>query len=120
MIPVGIWTGLGGLWILVTFSLIVLLRQRQYWIAAGFCALLGAASVAAFLVQDVTRTMAYCLPAVFIALRVFVRYEPKKIEKLAKIGGFASALAPTFFVLGNTVLYLYPLPVEFIRWFRYS
>jgi hypothetical protein len=120
LIPVGIWTGLGGAWILVVFSVVVLFRRKQYGFAAGFCGLLGAAMVAAFLVLDVTRTIAYCLPAVFVSLSVLKRYEsPEKIERLVKIGGVASVLAPTFFVLGNTVLYLYPLPIEIIRWFRY-
>jgi hypothetical protein len=121
LIPVGLWTGLGGAWILVVFSLIVLFRRKRYWLAAAFCGLLGAATFAAFLVLDVTRTMAYCLPAVFVALSALKRYESlEKVGKFAKIGGVASVLAPTFFVMGNTVLYLYPLPIEIIRWFRYS
>lgn len=121
LIPVGVWTGLGGAWILVVFSVIALLRHRRYWFAAAFCGLLGAATIAAFMVIDVTRTMAYCLPAVFIALRVLRPSESGgKLDKLVKIGGIASALAPTFFVLGNTVLYLYPLPVEIIRWLRHT
>jgi hypothetical protein len=120
LIPIGFWTGLGGAWIIVVFSVIVLFRRKRYWIASAFCGLLGAATAAAFLVMDVTRTMAYCLPAVFIALGILVRFESTgKVGKLVKIAGVASVLTPTFFVMGNTVLYLYPLPVEIIRWFRY-
>jgi hypothetical protein len=119
LIPVGFWTGLGGAWIIVGFSFIVLFHQRRYWLTAVFCGLLGAAIFAAFLVMDVTRSMAYCLPAVFIALSILARSESAgKIGKLVLIGGVASVLAPTFFVMGNTVLYLYPLPVEIVRWFR--
>jgi hypothetical protein len=120
LIPVGIWTGLGGAWIIVGCSLIALFRQRRYWLAAGFCGLLGLTIIGAFLVMDVTRTMAYCLPAVFVALSVLMRCEPaKNLDKLAKIGAAASVLAPTFFVLGNTLLYLYPLPLQAIRWLRH-
>ncbi len=120
LIPVGIWTGLGGAWIVVAGSLFVLLRRRKYWLAAGFCGLLGVTIAGALLVMDVTRTMAYCLPAVFVALRVLMRCgSAGHLDKLAKISAAASVLAPTFFVLGNMLLYLYPLPLEIIRWLRH-
>jgi hypothetical protein len=120
LIPVGVWTGLGGAWVIIVFGLITLFRQKQYWIAAAFCGLLGAIIAGAFLVMDVTRTMAYCLPAVFVALGALVRCESARhLDKLVKIGAAASVLAPTFFVLGNRLLYLYPLPLQVIRWLRH-
>jgi len=121
VIPIGVWTGLGGAWIIVVWGLVTLFRRGAYWIAAGFCGLLGVTIAAAFLVIDVTRTMAYCLPAVFVALSVLMRSEStRQLEKLAKISAVASVLAPTFFVLGNTVLYLYPLPLDITRWVWHS
>src|SRR5258706_8800363 len=47
MIPVGIWTGLGGLSILVALSLIALPRQRRYRFAAAVCRVLGGDNMAA-------------------------------------------------------------------------
>jgi hypothetical protein len=120
VIPLAIWTGLGGSWILVLLGLRALFRQRRYLVAAGFCGALAAMMLASLAVVDVTRSMAYCLPAVFIGLAALSTSEGiKRIEDLAAISGVISVLVPTFYLEGNGGLWwLYPLPIQMARWLR--
>ena len=118
VIPLAIWTGLGGSWILVFLGLLTLFLQRRYLAAAGFCGALAGVMGAALAVVDVTRSMAYCLPAVFVALTVLSRSEPiKQLEKLTMIGAVICLVVPTYYLEGNAgSWWLYPLPVQIVRW----
>jgi hypothetical protein len=118
VIPLAIWTGLGGSWILVCLGLLALFLRKRYLAAAGFSAALVGMIVASLAVADVTRSMAYCLPAVFLALAALSSSEGvKQIEKLAAICGVISVLVPTYYLEGNAGLWwLYPLPVQIARW----
>ena len=118
VIPLAIWTGLGGSWILVSLGLLTLFLQKRYLAAAAFCGALVGAIAAALAVIDVTRSMAYCLPAVFVALTVLSRSEPiKHLEKVTTIAGLISLAVPTYYLEGNAGLWwLYPLPIQIVRW----
>jgi hypothetical protein len=118
VIPLAIWTGLGGSWILVLLGVRALFMQRRYLAAAAFCAALVGAIAASMAVVDVTRSMAYCLPAVFVALAALSRSKGiEQIEKLAAISGVISLLVPTYYLEGNGGLWwLYPLPIQIARW----
>jgi hypothetical protein len=114
VIPLAIWSGLGGAWILVAVGLIALFREERYLAAAGFCGALAVMIVASLAVVDVTRSMAYCLPAVFVALTVL---NPKQIEKLSVIAAAISLLVPSYYLEGSAGFWwLYPLPVQIARW----
>lgn len=118
VMPLAIWSGLGGLWILVLLGLLTLFLQKRYLAAAGFCGALAVAIGASLAVSDTTRSMAYCLPAVFVALTVLSGSEPiKQIERFATIGGVISLIVPTYYLEGNSGLWwLYPLPIQIGRW----
>jgi dihydrodipicolinate synthase/N-acetylneuraminate lyase len=74
--------------------------------------------VASLAVADVTRSMAYCLPAVFVGVAALASSEGmQQIEQLAAIGAAISLLVPTYYLEGNAGLWwLYPLPVQIVRW----
>jgi hypothetical protein len=118
VIPLAIWTGLGGSWILVCLGLLALFLKKRYLAAAGFSAALVGVVVASLAVADVTRSMAYCLPAVFVGLAALSSSEGiKQIEQLAAIGAAISVLVPTYYLEGNAGLWwLYPLPMQIARW----
>jgi hypothetical protein len=118
IIPLGIWTGLGGAWLLVVCCLAALLLQRRYGMAAAFCAATVAVAGIALLVLDVTRSMAYCLPAVFVGISALKRSESlEAVEKLSIAAGAISLLTPAYVVQGSWEVYwLYPLPVQLLRW----
>lgn len=116
--PLGVWSGLGGNWILVVCGLVAVLLQRRFRMAAVFCVALATTMAAALSVVDVTRSMAYCLPAVFVGMQALARSEPVgEIEKLATLAGAISFVVPTHYVQGSTgIWWLYPLPVQLLRW----
>lgn len=121
VIPLAIWTGLGGGWILVLLGLIALFLQKRYLAAAAFCAALLGMIGASLAVVDVTRSMAYCLPAVFVALAALSNSQGiKRIERLAAISAAISFLVPTYYLEGNAGLWwLYPLPIQIARWLHW-
>lgn len=118
IMPLAIWSGLGGAWLLVGAALLALLSQKRYRAALAFAGALVVMVGGALLVVDVTRSMAYCLPAVFVALSVLSRSEPhQRLERLTAISAAVSLVVPTFYIEGSAgVWWLYPLPVQLGRW----
>jgi len=118
VIPLGIWTGLGGGWLIVGRSFLELWGQKRGVLTAGFLSLLGLMIIGSLSVIDVTRSMAYCLPAVLVGLRVLSQSQPaKNIERLAALSAAVSFIAPTYYIEGSMGRWwLYPLPVQLVRW----
>jgi hypothetical protein len=116
-VPFAIWTGLGGVWILVAAGIFALWIQKRYWLAAAFSAVLLGAVGSSLIVIDITRSVAYCFPAVFVALAALCHTERiRPIESLAAVAAAISFLFPTYYVEGATIWYwLYPLPLELAR-----
>jgi hypothetical protein len=117
-VPLGIWTGLGGCWILVACAMVSGVLQRRYWITVGFCGLLGVLMMSAAAITDVTRTMSFALPVVFLAVSLLGRGEGvERIERLALWSGAISFAIPTYYVQGSSGFWwIYPLPVQLVRW----
>ncbi|MGA2601003.1 MAG: hypothetical protein ABSH09_28900 [Bryobacteraceae bacterium] len=116
LIPIGVWSGLGGCWIVICAGLASAIRQHRYTLTAAFCALLAATIVSALMVLDVTRSIAYCLPAVFVA--TYLLKDEPWLKRLALWSGIGSFFVPTWYVQGDTMLwYIYPLPLQLARWF---
>jgi hypothetical protein len=116
LIPLGVWSGLGGCWIIVCCGIAAAARQHRYTMTAAFCALLAATIASALMVLDVTRSMAYCLPAVFVA--TYLLKDAPWLKRLALWSGIVSFFVPTWYVQGNAMLwYIYPLPLQVVRWF---
>ena len=108
MIPLGIWTGLGGCWILVFASIYVLLRNKQFLTLALFALALALVLAAASMVFDLTRSAAYCLPAVFVALAILQRHRPPRlVSRLVFIAAALSLLLPTLYLEGKNVFRLH-------------
>ncbi len=122
MIPLGIWTGLSGAWLLVAAGIAAALRQKRPAIATAFSAELALMIVTAVLVVDITRSMAYCLPAVPLALAMLIRsVSPERLERVAKTSAIVSLVAPTYYAQGSTGLWwLFPLPIQIARWLHQS
>ncbi len=118
IIPLAIWTGLGGSWILVAAGAFALFVQKRKALALGFCAALILMIGSSLAITDVTRGMAYCLPAVFVGLAALRTSENiEQIERLAAVGATISILVPTYYIEGSTGLFwLYALPIQIVRW----
>ncbi len=116
LIPLGVWSGLGGCWIVVGCGIAEAVRQHRYMMTAAFCALLITTIISALMVLDVTRSMAYCLPAVFVA--TYLLKDAPWLKRLAILSGIVSFIVPTWYVQGNAMLwYINPLPLQLVRWF---
>jgi hypothetical protein len=119
MLPMAVWGGLAGGWIIVAAALLTLCRQKRYAMAAGFCAAFAAVMGSALLVVDVTRSMAYCLPAVLAGVTVLSRADSAgkwRMEKLASAAALVSFVSPAYYIEGTGLWWLYPLPVQIMRW----
>ena len=97
-VPLGVWTGLGGGWILAAGSLIALLWRRELHMAAVLAAAFGPVILTAALVTDITRSAAYCLPGVFAALSIL--NGGRRLRTPAIVGASLSFLIPSYYVEG--------------------
>lgn len=116
-IPLGMWAGIGGGWVLLVLSLWILWRARQYLAFAGFLAALAPVIGTALIVSDVTRGASYCLPAVLVTLIILRLHVPlKSFRALILAVAAISFLVPTVYCEGTNIYWLYPLPVQLFRW----
>jgi hypothetical protein len=117
--PLAVWSGLGASWMVVVFAIAALIRRERMASALCFSTMVGVSMLAGMAVVDVTRGMAYCLPAVFVALAILSKCERvRRVEHLTATGALVSLLVPTFYLEGVTGLWsLTPLPLQLIRWF---
>ena len=114
--PLGVWAGLGGSWILVVCALAILPVRRQYFQFAGLALGIALVTAIALGLEDLTRTMAYALPAVFVALRVLAKHETSDtVERIAQTTALVCVLLPTWFVQSGDATWILPLPVQLIR-----
>ncbi len=106
-IPLGIWSGLGGCWLMVGSAM-----RKRVW----FAGLVVLSMIGGLVVVDLTRGMTYCLPAVFVALSLLDRREA---ERLSALGALISLATPALYLEGAAGLWpLAPLPVRIMRWFH--
>jgi hypothetical protein len=120
MAPLGIWTGLGGCWVLVAAAFWVLLARRRYLPALTFALALSAVMVAALVVEDVTRSMSYTLPAVMVALCALAESEPPlMLERLAAAAALLSAVVPTYWTQSGAATWMLPSVFQAVRWVLY-
>lgn len=117
-IPLALWSGIGGCWILMVFAIIGLFGRRRPWIALAFCSALAVSAVGGLAVVDMTRGIAFCLPAVLAALVLLSRGESTvRVERIAAVSALASLLIPPFYLEGATGMWwLSPLPMQVAHW----
>ena len=114
--PLGVWAGLGGCWILVACALAILAARRRHLEFAALLFGVGLVTASALVVEDLTRSMTYVLPAVFVALHVLAKYEtPPTVERIAQTTALVCVLLPTWFVQSGDAIWMLPLPLQLIR-----
>lgn len=117
ILPVGAWTGLEGLWLFVLVGAYVLFVSRQWLIGLAYVGLIGLVAVASIAIVDVTRSMAYLLPAGLAGFAVVVRCcSPKLVRHGVYLAFALSFLWPLYYAGGaNKVYWAYPLPLVIVR-----
>ena len=114
--PEGAWTGIEGLWLFVLGGLVLLAAARMWRPAVVFAALVGTLLVAGTSVFDVTRSMAYLLPAAFVGIAVVRTHAPEHLRRVALLAMLASLLWPLYSVDHGDLTLFAPLPVQITRW----
>ena len=117
-LPLGIWTGLEGFWLLICFAFIVLIKQNKKLIALLFFIGILLIIMVALSVSDITRSMIYLFPGIFIALAIVKEVETdKNLIRIATVVLLLCALFPQLNVGGyNSVNWQYPFPLQMIRY----
>lgn len=111
----GLFSGIEFFWILILMGALVLLQYKKYLLFLFFILSIGLVSFTASIVADLTRSIAYVFPAIFIVLKL-LNYELKIIEvrKIFMVITFLSLSFGTYEVIGPKVYWIFPLIVEFI------
>lgn len=115
--PLGAWTGLEGLWLLVFMALGTLFLHHR-GLAAAYLGLIAVGTAATVAVVDITRSVIYLFPAGVVALSVLRRYEtPSRLRWLVLVACGVCVLWPAYYAGGKSSVWLhYPLPLQAIRW----
>lgn len=118
VLPMALWSGLGGCWVPILGGCTVLFIRKRFTLGLFFAILSSGLSLSAFCVIDTTRSAAYLLPAVFVGLAVLRQTEsPQWISRVVSTAALLSFFVPPFYLEGgNGVWWLYPLPVQLLRW----
>lgn len=117
ILPVGAWTGLEGMWLFVALAGVVLWKVRERFLALAYLGLIGLFALACISVVDVTRSMAYLLPAGFVGVAVVARFCERDLLRHTSYASFALTAAwPLYYAGGAFTLYwIYPLPLAILR-----
>ncbi|MCU0436779.1 MAG: hypothetical protein MUC49_02630 [Raineya sp.] len=109
-IPMGLFTYLEFAWILIVLMFLHLYHQKRFFLVLLLLASLGLSQIISFLVYDVTRSIAYSFPILFIALYILHHYlEGQKLKKYLLIIAIGCFLLPTHAVFVDGVQWLSPI-----------
>ena len=116
LLPIGLWTGLEGLWLVVAAGAAALVRQRRLGGLVALLAGLTAVGIGGIAVVDITRSMAYLLPASLVSIAALARFSPESLTVLSRTALFLSLVWPVYYAGGTkTVYWIYPLPLQLVR-----
>ena len=109
--PVGVVGAWSSVWLLIVPGLADLRRRRGGLLL--IVAFVGA-SASAVLVYDVTKSAAYCLPAVVAAIVVLRQTRPQVADRLALTAAIVGGLVPAMTVV-EQFYWHFPLPYHVLR-----
>jgi hypothetical protein len=117
--PGGIWTALEGNWILVLIALAFLFKSKEYLPALMYALAILLLIVVAMAVIDITRSMAYIFPAMFIAVMIIQKKSTESVHSFRKIMLLATTISfiyPAYYFDGPfQALWTYPFPLYILR-----
>lgn len=99
-------------WIYVMGALITLWLHRERWRMVLFLLAIGASLSVSFLVYDMTRSMMYAFPAIFIAVRILLReLSPEMLRRLTFWVSVTALIFPTYYLSH----YTWPFFIRLLR-----
>lgn len=115
-LPFGIWTGLEGLWLMVAGALAIAATRRRWLFLSVYGAAMAIVVYVAGSVQDITRSMAYLFPALFVGLEVVKRYEARDTLRRLVVISAVICLFPTYYASDKGGLTcFFPFPLQLVR-----
>lgn len=115
-IPIGIWSGLEGWWIVVLLSLLVLVIQKKWILFLLVTGAMSLITLVAFSILDITRSMAYIFPLAIVGYLIISSYESRNNLRYLSLIVLFICLFPTYYIGGqHTAKWLYPLPLQVLR-----
>lgn len=116
-IPMGVWTAFEGGWLLIVLASIALYNKKTYLFLTPYVLMLLVLIAVAMSQVDITRSMAYLLPGLPLALHVLYIDSAKKLRFLVFVATTASFFWPAYYAGGkSTIWWNYPLPLQLFRW----
>lgn len=121
--PMGLWTALEGGWLLVILAFTALLLKRRFLLLAAGLFFIMISTFVAIMVTDITRSMAYLLPVLFISARIL--HETETLENLRRyllLAALIAFFAPNFYVKDKNQVWWFspPAPLQVMRIFLVS
>ena len=106
--PFAVLSALGGNWVVTGAGMGALIAARRFGLAIGLGVSLIVLVLVSFSVADISRSLAYCLPAVFVALAAVAdnRLLTLQLERCALPAGIVAFLLPAIYVEGSSGVYL--------------
>jgi hypothetical protein len=116
-LPIGLWSALEGFWIIVLLSLIVLFKTDKKLYSFFIAIAVSIVLIVAMSVHDITRSMAYVFPVVFISILILKEQEtPFTLKKLSLVAASVSFIYPAYDTTGDYYInWVYPLPLQILR-----
>ena len=119
-LPAGIWTALEGAWILIVLSFLYLILNKNYFFLILYAIPLFIIIFVSMSVFDITRSMAYMFPVIFIALKLIAKSESKENIRLYLFSALLISLIwPSYYIGGKEYIWWHspPLPIQLVRSF---
>jgi len=117
--PFAVWTGLEGFWILVILALFVLAYARKYSYAFLYIMGMNVVIFVSVWVFDMSRSMAYLLPAIFASLVVLQKTQTERMLRYIALSVLLVCLFPTYYAGGTSdISVFYPMPIQVVRMMR--
>jgi hypothetical protein len=102
MLLFGIWSAFEGFWLLILVSLISLWQKKIYGVLIPLIFLVSIQMTTSFFVVDITRSLIYMAPLVFIAMHIAAQYESDHdLRILGTLTLLICVLVPTYFAEGG-------------------
>ena len=120
--PLGIWSALEGYWLLFVFAFILIWKTKSYTWLLAFSTIILLIMISSLSLVDVTRSVAYVFPGIFLALYLLNQFEQDGTVRKILLMVLILCFFPTYYISGkNTVWLQYPLPFQLLRgWMIYG
>lgn len=117
-IPMGIWSALEGLWIIVFYSWYLLLNKKKYLELLLFVWCSAIILLVGVSVVDISRSVVYLFPAIFVSFSIIKKTSNlATFNKLLIYSLILCFIYPAYYVGGKkTIWWTYPFPLAILRY----